>query len=113
MRTNVIKFDSETVKGEIEIEILKGRDRLAILKQIKLTPDENGTLSFNDSTIDALINGTDVAQKYVKRIDLMINEESVTTFEDLEYSSAYNTVIMRLIGVLLNGPERLGNLLKS
>lgn len=110
MRTTVVKFDSETIKGEVEIEVLKGRDRLSILKQIKLTPDENGTLSFNDQTIDALINGTNVVQKHIKMINLIVNDEPILTFDDLEYSAGYNTVIMKLIGVLLNGPERLGNL---
>jgi len=113
MRVSKIDFDLDNVKGHVIMKTLLGRERLSMLKQIKLTPDESGNLSFNDNTIDALINGTSLVEKHVQEISLIINDEAIATFEELEYSSAFNTVIMKLIGVLLNGPERLGNSPKS
>ena len=110
MRITTVNFTDETIKGTIDIQILPGRERLGLLKKIKLTPDQSGVLHFTDETVDALIAGSSIVCEKIDKIDLEINGEKINNFEDLEYSVGFNTVVMRLIGVMLNGPEKLGNL---
>lgn len=107
-KLTTVLFTDEKLNGKVVMRTLPGRERLLVLKEIKLTPDSNGVLAFNDNTIDALIKGTEIVEKYIEQVELIVNEEVITTFSDLEYSNAFNTVIMKLIGTLLNGPDRLG-----
>jgi hypothetical protein len=109
MRTTEVKFNSEKINGSVVMEVSPGRERLKILKEINLTPDETGSLRFNSTTIDSLIKGTELIEKKIKSIYLLVGDQEITTFEDLEYSSAFNEVITTLIGVLINGNEKLGN----
>lgn len=108
MRLITVKFDETNIRGKVDIEISGGRERLKILKEINLTPDSDGTIKFNNSTIDAITKGAEIVEKNIKKVDLVINDEKITSFEDLEYSSGFNVVIIKLIGIILNGPERLG-----
>lgn len=108
MRLVTVKFDEPSVKGEIQIGICGGRERLKLLKEINLTPDADGTIKFNNSTIDAITKGADIVEKNISKVDLIVNDEKIETFEDLEYSGSFNVVIIKLIGIMLNGPERLG-----
>ena len=96
-------------EGKIVIELLPGRERLKVLKEINLTPDSSGSISFNADTIEAVIRGTSIVEKMVKEVDLVVGGEKVSSFEDLEYCSSFNAIIMKLISVIINGPERLGN----
>lgn len=96
-------------EGKIVTEIIPGRERLRVLKEINLVPNADGTISFTSNTIDAVIRGTAIVEKYIQEIDMVIDGEPVKTFEDLEFSSAFNQVIMKLILVIMNGPQRLGN----
>jgi hypothetical protein len=100
---------SVVFEGKIVIELLPGRERLKVLKEINLTPDSNGSISFNSDTIEAVIRGTSIVEKMVKEVDLVVGGEKVSSFEDLEYCSSFNAIIMKLISVIINGPERLGN----
>ena len=108
MRVTTLKFEDETIKGHVTLEVMPGRDRLRALKDINLTPSGDGTISFNSNTLDSIIKGTEILEKLVKEVNLVVGEDNVLSFEDLEYSNVFNTVIMRLITVIINGPERLG-----
>lgn len=108
MRNFLVNFDDENIKGHITIEMIPGRDRLRILRDINLIPDENGTITFNNGMIESIIKGTEIIEKKIVEVDLVINGETIKSFEDLEYSSGFNAVIMRLITFVINGPERLG-----
>lgn len=109
MRQTTIVFDELNVKGKVIMSVLPGRERLNTFKQINLNVDGGGNIHFNNETIEAVIKGASIAEKYIIEIDLEVNGNSITTFEDLEYSNGFNVVIMKLITVLLNGPEQLGN----
>lgn len=118
LRVVTVKFDEKpseadptvvAIKGKVSMILLKGRERLQLLKELNLVPDSNGNLSFNNDAVGSLINGSLKLEEYLQDIDLNINGVKVTSYEDLEYSSSYVTVVMKLMGVMLNGAEHLGN----
>ncbi len=118
LRVVTVKFDEKpseadpsavVIKGKVTMMLLKGRERLQLLKELNMAPDSSGNLSFNSDIIGSLIEGSLKLENYLQEIDLSINGVKVTSYEDLEYSSSYVTVVMKLITVMLNGAEHLGN----
>lgn len=118
MRVVTVKFDEKpseadptavAIKGKVTMILLKGRERLQLLRELNLVPDSNGNLSFNTDAVGSLINGSLKLEEYLQEIDLNINGVKVSSYEDLEYSSSYVTVVMKLMGIMLNGAEHLGN----
>ena len=109
MKLFKVSFDDATTKGFVTININPGRERLKLLKEINLKTSADGSLVFDDGMVESIIKGAELARKYIVSISLKVNDEDIETFEDLEYCCAFNTIIMRLVGVMLNGPERLGN----
>ena len=109
MKVATVNFESDEVKGFVKLEILKGQERLKILKELNLTPDSEGNLSFQTDFVGSLINASNKIVQFILEVDLLVKGEQIKSVEDLEYCSCFNTIFLKLTSVMLNGADNLGN----
>lgn len=96
----------EDIKGVIEIELPKYKDRMAIIKSMNINFGKDGELKFEANQLDIIEKMSDIVNERIKKVSLeTIDGDKIESLGDLEYYSVYSEIINELINIVFNGAK--------